>query len=173
MSFDRTNPNHCPTCDTTEPCVHRATRSAHVAYREGRDDFNIPWSNRVPIEQINMVCPYPRDSDEASWWHRGFQSEVRHALVAEAREARRRVGSLLGEQSVHAGTYYVEALVEGTWWQYAILDKVVADRVWMATTTPGWSAWMSHSLAASEVVARGRLVPVSIADQPPMTRGNL
>lgn len=84
MSFDRSNPEHCPTCDTTLPCSHRATRPAHVAYREGRDAFNIPWSNGTPWEEIRPPCPYEADTDDVSWWRRGFQVALMRALVITA-----------------------------------------------------------------------------------------
>lgn len=88
MSFNRRDPNHCPTCDTTDPCVHRETRAAHVAYREGRDAFLIPYANREPVPLGRDVNPYPEDSDLACWWSRGFQDEARGLYGLEYKHER-------------------------------------------------------------------------------------
>lgn len=180
MSFDRNNPDHCPTCDTCQPCVHRATRSAHVAYREGRDAFNIPWSNRTPIDEIDRTCMYPEGTDDASWWQRGFQSEARMAVASERRttivDLCKRVGVLLAHEHVVDGTMIVEAKIADRWWQYAAdgAQGAISDRTWNAPgCRPGWSLWDAGPVASCELAARGRLVPVGDADQPPDARGEI
>lgn len=180
MSFDRSNPNHCPTCDTTEPCVHRATRSAHVAFREGRDAFNIPWSNGVPIDKIDRTCMYAEGTDDATWWHRGFQGESRQAVALERRSMviamAKRVGYLLGCDEVIAGSHIVEAKIDGRWWQYAGdgAHGAISDRTWDAPgCVPGWSIWTTSPLTAGELASVGRLVPFELRDHPPLERGDL
>ncbi len=184
MSFDRTNPDHCPTCDTTAPCVHRATRSAHVAYREGRDHFEIPWSNGTPIDKIDRTCMYAEGTDDSVWWHRGWHSVYARARVLEAERKLQRVGALLADERVINGAHVVEAKIDGRWWQYAgTLDQprapgrcagAVADRTWDAACCPaGWSPWVIGALTPTELAAPARLVPLAEIEAPPSSRGDL
>lgn len=83
MSWDQTDPTHCPCCDTHGACVHQGpTRPAHVAWRLGsraaEDHLWGTCQRGVPtpaeLGHEPPQNPYAEDSDEHGWWARAWSA---------------------------------------------------------------------------------------------------
>ena len=83
MSWDPTDPIHCPCCDTHGECVHQGpTRPAHVAWRLGsraaEDHLWGTCQRGVPtpaeLGHEPPQNPYAEDSDEHGWWARAWSA---------------------------------------------------------------------------------------------------
>jgi hypothetical protein len=91
VSWDPRNPNHCPCCDSREPCVHQgATRPAHIAWREGRRAAEDYLQGAAPtpagLEHEAPVSPYAETDDEHVWWSRAFSARTAQIRFARTFE---------------------------------------------------------------------------------------